>query len=110
MASVTGAGEETPLFARVERRDLSMWARFGQWWNSALASARNFGSVEAHDEQPPLTGKELQAEVERQKNQASEDYFPLYRFSIPPEAIDQAVEQLPEPQRSRIRGERQKVR
>jgi hypothetical protein len=110
MASATGAGEATPRFARVKRLDSSMWARVGQWWDSALASARTWGSAEAHEEQPPLTGKELQAEVERQKNQASDDYFPLYRFSIPPESIDQAIEQLPEPQRSRIREERRNVR
>jgi hypothetical protein len=109
MASATG-GDELPRFAQVERRDLSMWARLGEWWGSTVASARNWGSVEAHDEQPALTGKELQAEVERQKDQPTDEYFPLYRFRIPPEAIDQAVEQLPEPQRSRIRGEREDVR
>lgn len=110
MASATGTGEEIPRFAKVERRDLSMWARLGQWWDSTLASAVRWGRAEAHDEQPPLTGKELQAEVERQKDHATDEYFPLYRFRIPPEAVDQAIEQLPEPQRSRIREERRNER
>jgi hypothetical protein len=110
MASAPGTDQPTPHFARVERLDLSAWARLTQWWDSALASARMWGSAEAHEEAPPLTGKELQAEVERQKDRASEDYFPLYRFSIPPEAIDQAIERLPESQRLRIREERRNVR
>lgn len=110
MASVPGGAESVPHFAQVERSDLSAWAKLGQWWDSALASARTWGSAEAHEEAPPLTGKELQAEVERQKDRASEDYFPLYRFSIPVEAIDQAIDQLPESQRSRVREERRNVR
>jgi hypothetical protein len=110
MASAPKASPSVPLFAQLERRDLSASARLSEWWDAALARARTWGSAEAHEEAPPLTGKELQAEVERQKNQASDDYFPLHRFSIPPQSIDQAIERLPEPERSRIRGERHHVR
>ncbi len=105
MASLTGA-EDLPAFARVRRLDESMFARAEDMWHGVLASLRTHGVAIAGDEEKEaLTGKELQADVERKKDIPTENYFPLYRFRIPQSAIDQAVEQLPEPERSRVRGE-----
>ncbi len=105
MASLTGA-EDLPAFARVQRLDESMFARLQGWWHGALASLRSRGAAIAGDEQQEvLSGKELQADVERKKDIPTDNYFPLYRFRIPQSAIDQAVEQLPEPERSRLRTE-----
>ncbi len=52
----------------------------------------------------------LQAEIESKKDRPTGEYFPLYRFRIPPEAVDQAIEQQPEPERSRIRTEQEKAK
>jgi hypothetical protein len=63
-------------------------------------------TAEAADEETALTGNALTAEVDRQKAQPSVDYFPLHRFRIPESAVEDAIDRLPEPERSSIRAQR----
>ncbi len=107
MASAAGMGEAAPAFARLRRADEPLWARVQGWWNDALASAKGWGRVTAQEEQKEaLTGRALQEEVQRQREVPTSDYFPLYHFRIPPEAVEQAIQQLPEPARSRAQQQR----
>jgi hypothetical protein len=109
MASATGAGEPLPAFARVRRRDLTWFARAGDWWDRVLARLAASSEATADDEQVVLTGRAHRAEVDRQRMTPTAEYFPLYHFTIPPAAVEEALDRLPEPDRSRIRAQRQRA-
>jgi hypothetical protein len=109
MASATGAGESLPAFARVIRRDQGLLARLGSWWRGRIATFFASGTAVAGNDNEVLTGRALKAEVDRQKTEASAEYFPLYSFRIPESAVDEAIERLPEPERSRIRAQREQA-
>jgi hypothetical protein len=98
------ASETLPAFARVERADQSYFARWRDWGTNLLASLWSGATAEAEDEEQVLTGRALQAKVEKDKDRATVDYFPLYRFRIPESAVEEAIDRLPEPERSRIRA------
>jgi hypothetical protein len=103
MASAAGQGETIPAFAALQRADESTWARAYGWVRERLASARRWGRVVAEDgQQEVLTGRELAEDMKRRRNIPTNEYFPLYHFRIPQEAVDQAIQQLPEPQRSQL--------
>lgn len=107
MASAAGVGDIVPAFARLRRADESLWARVGGWWSDALASLRSHGRVIAADEQQEaLTGRALQEDIDRRRDQPTDEYFPLYRFAIPPEAVEEAIQQLPEAQRRAVERQR----
>ncbi len=65
---------------------------------ASVSGAREARPAEAE----VLTGRALKAQVDRQKTEPSAEYFPLYHFRIPESAVDEAIERLPEPERSRI--------
>ena len=108
MASAAGVGDTIPAFAALQRADESMWARAYDWMRNRLASARRWGRVVAEDgQQEVLTGRELAEDMKRRRGIPTDEYFPLYHFRIPEAAVDQAVQQLPEAQRSQVRRQRE---
>ncbi len=102
MASLSGAEEALPAFARVIRRDQpqTLFARLSDSWTRLVERIGASGSAVADDDREALTGTAHKAEVERQKKIPSEGYFPLYTFRIPEGAVDEAIDRLPEPERS----------
>jgi hypothetical protein len=107
MASAAGAGEIIPAFAKLRRADESLWQRMYAWGRDAWDDARQWGRVVAEDEQTEvLTGRALREEWARSRDIPTHDYFPLYRFRIPPAAVDQAIQQLPAPRRNQVEQQR----
>jgi hypothetical protein len=106
MASLGGTGEQVPAFARVARRDQTLLARLGASWAHLFNRFATSGSAVADDDREVLTGTAHKAEVERQKTRPSEEYFPLYHFRIPESAVEEAIDRLPESERSQIRARR----
>lgn len=93
MVSATGAGEERPMFARVERRDLTWLAQAGEWLNTQFAAVNRIGAAEAcRGEAGGLTGRSLTDAIKLRKGRPTDEYFPLYRFSIPADAVAKALD------------------
>jgi hypothetical protein len=105
MASLSGTGEALPAFARVVRRDETLLAQLSGWAKRLIDRFGASGSAVA-DDRKVLTGTAHKAEVERQKTEPSEEYFPLYHFRIPESAVEEAIDRLPEPERSQVRAGR----
>ena len=101
MASLSQPQPSTALAAEGTRRPLVARAR--SLWRALAKSVNLWGTAVATDEVEPLTGKELRAEVLKGRDTPTEHYFPLHRFKIPPQAASDAIEQLPEPDRSRVK-------
>ncbi|MGH7788419.1 MAG: CehA/McbA family metallohydrolase [Candidatus Binatia bacterium] len=106
MASLSG-DEDRPAFAHLRRLDEPLLAQVGHWWADALGSARRWGrAVAADGETEVLTGRDLEADIERRRAIPTNDYFPLYQFQIPPAAVEDAIRQLPPADQQRLREER----
>jgi hypothetical protein len=106
MASLSGTGEALPAFARVVRRDETLLAQVSGWAKRLVDRFGASGSAGADDDREVLTGTAHKAEVERQKTVPSAEYFPLYTFRIPERAVEEAIDRLPEPERSQVRAGR----
>lgn len=105
MVSATGAGEARPMFARVERRDVTWYAQAESWLRDKLAAVGRVGSADACSAgNGGLTGRALKEAIELRKGRATDEYFPLYEFVIPGESVVEAVDMLPEPERTLARG------
>jgi hypothetical protein len=110
MASATGTGEIVPAFARLRRADESVWQRMYALGADTVESVRNWGRVVAGNEQTEvLTGRDLAAAVASERDRPTRDYFPLYRFRIPEEAVEQAIQQQPALLRDEIQRQRNAV-
>ena len=108
-------GDVIPAFACVERADRPWYARLAERLRGGaldMLAAWVAGS-EAHAcgkrQTEALTGRDLARQVERDKAEPSEEYFPLHRFTIPPSAVDEAVRALPAPDRERVERERRRM-
>ncbi len=110
------ADERAPAFACIERADRPWYARLAEQLRGGpfdMAAAWVAGA-EAHAcgkrQTEALTGRALSKQVEQDRAEPSEEYFPLHRFTIPPSAIEDAVRALPEPDRTRLEAERRRMR
>ena len=109
-AGTSQLSEELPQFARVERADQTWLATSQSWLYGALASIPHPRFAWAQDKgQAVLTGRELTAQVQRDKNSSSSSYFPIYKLRIPENAIDEALKQMPEKERERLKADRAKA-
>lgn len=116
MASATQLESELPAFARIERADRTWLATLRTWLAGTLAAVSTPREASAHGANNVLpdgtvvTGKELGEKVQRDKDTSTEDYFPLYRFRIPAEAVDAALDQqLPPEEAGRLKADRAKA-
>jgi hypothetical protein len=109
MASATGVAEPLPAFARVVRRDRTWLARVDNWWDRALGRLTASPVATADDQQEVLTGRAHRAEVDRRRMTPTAEYFPLYHFTIPEAAVAEALNRLPEPDRTRVQAQRQRA-
>lgn len=116
MATATELQSELPAFARLERADDTWLARVRSWIATTLATVtgpRDASANGHHPKQDPdepvLTGKELGERVQQDKKTPTDDYFPLYQFRLPDEAVDAAIQQMSPEDRARYEAERAKA-
>jgi hypothetical protein len=102
MASLSKSHPSAALLAEAGR-PTTLVARARSWWRQLAAKVNGWGSAVAEDTVEPLTGKALEEQVKRGQDTPTEHYFPLYRFKIPPQAASDAIDQLPDPERSRVK-------
>ena len=116
MAKAVPLASELPAFARVERADRTWLAMLRGWFAATLAAVTTTREASAHGSNNVLadgtvvTGKELAEKVQRDKDTSTDDYFPLYRFRIPADAAEKALqEHLPPDQLQQLKADRAKA-
>jgi len=104
MAANADAGAPLPRFARIRRADTSVVAGWiGRGWYGLPGTQDTPRMPDTPNASAAPDGE--QPEV-RRPPEHREGYFPLYEFEIPESAIDEALRELPEPERARIRAQR----